>query len=299
MATSRRGTIIEDIIAGRESTLEPETREEYELIRLSRKFAKGGGVSSWNDLKDKPFEDNVICVKYDFAVIPSVALNDGDYCWYKISDLTPTYEELLGSRVVEKYNGEVAHDGILNSEDIKVYEDSLAGFNTSFGDYTVVYKTNEMFSVPETGVYYGCTLNNVEYLDALSVSMTYGNIKKLDGKLVSVPRYEYIETVEVGNPTLVSAPDNGYDTWVATYETCVFDMKEAKRAEFVFEFDNGHRTCPVEVVANCTNEDEEYHFTALFPFEFKLYAFDFMTDGVNDLGRIEIQEVCDFGSLPT
>lgn len=141
-----------------------------------------GGASSWNDLKDKPFECNSVCIEYDFSANPSIALNDGYMYWYKISDLTPTYEELLGARAVEKYNGEVGYDQILTSEDLNVYEDSLAGFNTPVSSYTIVYKITEMFEVPETGVYYGFVINNVEYLDTTSVSITYDNIKKIEPK---------------------------------------------------------------------------------------------------------------------
>lgn len=297
--TNRIESIIDDMINGKVSDLEPENKREYWLKKLAEKIAKGGGgASSWNDLTDKPFEDNKICIEYDFSVIPDVAINDGDMYWYKISNLTPTYEELLGARVVEKYEGyDDDYDAILAAEDLRAFEDSLAGFDGSGGSYTVVYKTNEMFPVSETGLYYGCTPNNSELIGGLSMSIAYGNIKKIDGKFVSVPRYDYIERVEVGNEARVSHPDGYDDIYYKAYLARLSDMKEAKRAEFVFEFDNGQRTCPVEVVANCTNADGEYHFTAMFPFEFKLYAFDFVSDGSN-LENILIEEVCSFGSLP-
>lgn len=271
--------------------------DKIDMIEEKRIPGGSGGASSWNDLEDKPFEDNKFCIEYDFAVIPDVAINDGGMYWYKISDLIPTYEELLGARVVDKYDGYVEYDVILTSEDLNAYEDSLAGFSTPMSSFTVVYKTNEMFPVSETGLYYGCTTDKVEYLGEMSGSLIYGNIKKIEGKFVSVPRYDYIKSVGVGNEARVSHPDGYDDAYYDAYLALLSDMKEAKRAEFAFEFDNGHGTYLIEVVANCTNVDEEYHFTTLFPFQYKLYAFDFMTDDNGE--NINIEEICDFGALPS
>ena len=297
--TNRIESIIDDMINGKVSDLEPENKREYWLKKLAEKIAKGGGgARSWNDLEDRPFYHimgkRLVIPKgvyknertgsdFGFSIDSLEDFGDWDTGFIKDWKFDKWVIAIDGVEYEAWQNGSVSNGtqkwwigaGVGNDGSVTVSQEN--------GKTIFALQDSNLNGEYDVEVY-------LVYLDTL---VTIPNM------YVSCPSYNYIERVEAGNMVFMSPPDEYDDAYYNTYMKCLSDMIEAKRAEFVFEFDNGIVTSPVEVVANCTNMNEEYHFTALFPFDFKLYAFDFVSDG-SDLGEsILIEEVCDFGSLPS
>lgn len=159
----------------------------YEICDASarealEKIGTGGGISSWNDLTDKPFyeESNQTVIEWDgntdgrdsfIGVIPS----------YKISDLTPSIDELVGGTITATTpNGD---------ETVTIrYDDFLVedGFISYHSGFVVAYKTEfnidgTTITLPSTGIYAG-VLDDTTHVSKLTYSST--TIHTLDEKFI-------------------------------------------------------------------------------------------------------------------
>lgn len=85
--TNRLETILDDIMNGKETTLEPVNRLEAYLKLISQN-GTGGGGNSWNNLKNKPFYDESVVYfeRVDgYTPLDSIEIETGVYV-YKVSN---------------------------------------------------------------------------------------------------------------------------------------------------------------------------------------------------------------------
>ena len=146
-------------------------------------------TGSWNDLTDKPFYDNTVKSSYSFETLPSVSFEASDYTWYKISDLTPSAEELLTTEISHDFGEGVTVRRPQESEFL-VQDESCSAFQFSttptFG-FFIAYITGAIetelgtANVPETGIYFGYATGETPPAD-LIIEVAYHDIKPLDEK---------------------------------------------------------------------------------------------------------------------
>ena len=138
------------------------------------------GPISWNDLTDRPFyeEGTGAVIEWDGNTEgrDQVTLNGTPSHWYKVSDLTPTEDE-LSAFVIEASDGTVYPNELVGS---------FVGEDMLFAQVFIVFYNTEatldgaLLSVPSPGIYFVC-------VDGVYIEkFTYGSttIKKLDEKFI-------------------------------------------------------------------------------------------------------------------
>ncbi len=131
----------------------------------------------YNKLKNRPFYEDGVEYKYDGVLEGKDSFLDGGTTYIKISNDTPTVEELKNFYVYQYSNGEKLFP---LSQSYK--SDSTCFYDTMMGLVVVCYSTtinfnNNSVNVPSTGVYYYKNHLNRYYIAGLQV-------KKLDKKFL-------------------------------------------------------------------------------------------------------------------
>lgn len=196
-AITREEVLLQSIAEGKEATLEPKTRLEWWLKKIAENGGSGG-VSSWNDLTDKPFykEETGFNIEWDGDTTGKIVLGDGAIV--KVSDLVPSDEEAKNGTITFIADGE--------EQTIKVSEIKPFGDDNflSLELVTIVKKDNYTSDIwgctfPEKGVYF----INAEGVCTTSFSSKSTVIKTLDK--------EYI-------PSVAEQLSNGDATNVLTWD---------------------------------------------------------------------------------
>ena len=192
----------------------------------------GGGVSSWNDLTDKPFYDEgTKTVTLDYANPPAVGIDLDGVFLGKVTDDILTDEYLNGANLSLSFtaNGTVNNASQeLNVDTLQVYPFPIgtayqfeceADGTTFLVMMAVATQTGEvdlfgdgnLINIPETGTYMGC----VPYGEATqnSISLEYNLIKTLEAKYLEVIN-KTANTVLL-NEQEVSFEDDGNGTYQA------------------------------------------------------------------------------------
>lgn len=137
-----------------------------------------GGVTSWNDLTDKPFGEESVIIEWDGNTEGRDAFEfDTETIYYKVSDVVPSREELVGHTIEWTVNGSI-HS--MEQSMIEFLEQHTGCF---IFNYCIVVQDTEItindkaYTAPSTGVYflkmaendYGCSLDyevtDLRYLD--------------------------------------------------------------------------------------------------------------------------------------
>ena len=159
--------------------------EEYVDNAISNiEISGGGGVTSWNDLEDKPFEyiPPLFDIQWDGDATgrQTISYNTGYYV--KVSDEVFTKEQLVNSLMYYSYD-----DTVLNEESDLYVEDKYGVINLFVADAIVIYSAEEYIEAsgrPEgsvsNGVWFWCT-NGGEYVNRLVAPFT---LKTLDKKFL-------------------------------------------------------------------------------------------------------------------
>lgn len=160
-----------------------------EIKKIDKKFLPddiGGGVSSWNDLEDKPFGETGWSIEWDMNPTDSYVPIDDGAGFYKVSDIVPTKEELVGTNLKAEADGE-HWDLILSDADIEDYGTDCYGF-AGMPFFLVTTKATDTeimgmsFSFPSAGVW---------FVSSSGVTWTYylgkGETKQIDPKFI--PNY--------------------------------------------------------------------------------------------------------------
>lgn len=196
----------------------------------------GTGVSSWNDLTDKPFDEEITTVNsdtitWDGNTEGSVTFKCNEYGidWYKVSDVVPTLSELESATV----RFHAAEDGVIECND------DLDGWvgptnNGNIEDYLefdwgddvilVVISAVGTWGAPETGIYFA---KNTD--DAYTHSITIPGYKgfKAEQTVVTPLDEKYIpDTIatkayvdEVISERLATLTNNAVaENWIFTLE---------------------------------------------------------------------------------
>lgn len=155
----------------------------------------------YNKLKNRPFYEDVVEYKYDGVLEGKDSFLYGGNTYIKISNDTPTVEELKNFYVYQYSDG-----GKLFPLGSSYKSDSTCFYDTIMGLVVVCYSTtinfnNDSVNVPSTGVYYGDAPLNYYYIAGL-------HVKKLDEKFLP----DLPDNIVVINPTLSSASGELYDT---------------------------------------------------------------------------------------
>lgn len=143
-------------------------------------------VASWNDLKDRPFGEEVYEDSYDFAVTPTVYFDALGNRFYKISDIALSYEQLLQTSFTV-VSGETSESFIPTAEQFLFNSADVAGFAAGDIGIGVAYTTGEIatdygtLNVPETGTYIGFPEGDVPS-DGTAASFHYEGVKTIDEK---------------------------------------------------------------------------------------------------------------------
>lgn len=166
----------------------------------------GGGVSSWNDLTDKPFYDEgTKTATLDYSNLPAVSIDFNGVFLGKVTDDLLTADHIDGAGVSIYFPTDSTVESI--SEVLNI--DTLPTFPFSFGTayqlngdnficmIAVAAQTGEVdfegttFNVPETGTYLGF----MHYSGATpnSLSLEYSNLKTLDIKFIPDSLYTEID----------------------------------------------------------------------------------------------------------
>lgn len=159
--------------------LKPITRREQFLDRLA---GGGGGDVSWNDLKDKPFGETVedVTISFDCGNTEGLEFVEmmAGYGLYKISDLVPTKEDLLGAAFISN----MGNSDIL-AGDIEIRGD---GNIQIFGSIFIVSDCNAItMPITSNGVWfnYNPSMQGMVF----DLKYTARTIKTLDPKFLPVP----------------------------------------------------------------------------------------------------------------
>ena len=158
-----------------------------EKIYADRKYvesliaAGGGGVTSWNDLTDRPFyeEDDQTVIEWDSSTEGRDSFGLNDLTYYKVSDLIPTVEELMGGNISVVSNG--SHiSGALDDTTLISAEGYISLGEVAYVVVQTPFNYNDaIIGAPSTGIY-------IVYIDDPSdYVLTYGPIiHKLDPKFL-------------------------------------------------------------------------------------------------------------------
>lgn len=181
-----------------------------------------GGVTSWNDLMDKPFYYDVYEDSYDFSALPDVYFDatlsviTGEaklYRFYKFSDIALSYPQVLKTKFSQvTADGSSETDVVPTVENILFTTDGLTIFRIPFelvryphltaesGDYDIDGVT---VTVPENGIYVATTMNDDGTPDPFSLvtsaSFFCNDVKTLDEMYLP----------EMANLPTVTTDDNG------------------------------------------------------------------------------------------
>ena len=167
----------------------------------------GGGVSSWNDLTDKPFfDEGNKTATLDFANLPDVTVPTGDLTFYKVTDDILTESMLKGSKVTATITDNA---GLEKTETLTIIG-FTAGQEFEFGRLfadmiaenfiffiVVVDKAGEFtvdgskVKIAETGTYFTLMSNQGETPNLMSLEYDYA--KQLDAKFIPDEIYTEID----------------------------------------------------------------------------------------------------------
>lgn len=115
-------------------------------MALALSLSGGGGASSWDDLKDKPFGENTVVyfeVTEGYTPIEQLVSADG-VTFYKVLDENLTTEQIIGSAVYVR-SGQNLHEIVATEDNLVV-------------DSGVISAENAIFSVESSYEIMGVTL---------------------------------------------------------------------------------------------------------------------------------------------
>ena len=193
-------------VLGEDESLES-VPEEYPVVIDPDGEADGGGggVSSWNDLTDKPFgETNSETITYDGVLTePYVTIAEGDIgngiimgqYFVKVSDSVPTVEELTGKEIttVTTFMGEDTVTKTIFPGPYDIIEDGVilhdqAGMFIIPKDGFIFEDEEKAFLFPSKGIYLICI--TVSYPGLPTVQYGYT-------KSVTVPGYVFKQIKQI------------------------------------------------------------------------------------------------------
>lgn len=171
---------------------------------------KGGGVSSWNDLTDKPFYETVtealLNITFDGDLTGKETVDVNGTTAVKLSDEILTVNQLIGGTVSMRYGGEDIESQLTSDNVIDGATMGVSGIILVAECVIIAYgDTSSMGVSLSTGVWFMYS-DDTSYAKSLSIPMfEQTEIKKIDPKFYEQPCYDDTETFEKD----VTVIDNG------------------------------------------------------------------------------------------
>jgi len=140
----------------REKGIDPETlptREHDEMMKALVCNGGGGGVSSWNDLTDKPFDKKEIMYSWDGVLDGHDTFKDGS-TFVKVSDDLPTPDEIGALYLYMDGTPQSSLSGSSHYSDDTVWHDKMWGFLIVCYSTTIKMSGTREVNVPSTGIYF-------------------------------------------------------------------------------------------------------------------------------------------------
>lgn len=203
---AQSGKAVAEVVGDIEATLD-EIIDIQDILQDGYEGGTGGGVSSWNDLTDKPFYDEHTTLVLDYANPPTASFDLNGIFFGKVTDGLLTADHINGANLSLSFTANATVNNV--SQDLNV--DTLQVFPFSFGtayqyngeEYlamiAVAEKTGEfdpfgdgnLLTITETGTYLGF----VHYSGATpnSMSLEYDFTKTLDIKFIPNELYTEID----------------------------------------------------------------------------------------------------------
>lgn len=237
--TNRREMFLHAIATGCECPIEPVTREEMLMAEHAKREAQGGGsggVSSWNDLTDKPFDVELIQSEPvfegdtdGFEYIDVSALIGGTQAYaVKVTSQAVSVADLVGAAItIYTYEGEQTLELTKNVVSDSKYVLGVPGGSVVLYDNSLVvlslptdaYVEGLRFS---TGTWFMC-MPGVFYPKSVSC-LTYfekENVTPLNRKFLPDITHDDIAApfvIDIGTRVVPDAPFS-----VGTYDAATFD----------------------------------------------------------------------------
>lgn len=231
-ASQAAGTASEHVTAHNQSeNSHPDIREKLEELQESANNGSAGGVTSWDDLTEKPFGETILSSEMNFAETPADTFDVAGYSWWKVSDLTPTTKQLLtadiavgsantdGENIYQLHWTPTAEEVIAETETITGVQS--ASYGTGFlvcraaGEQTAEFSGYSFtFTVPSAGVYFGYE-QGAAVPASTAVAISYEEIKLLDAKFLPMDEIKEAVAPKVTSIDLTNFESNG--TIVETY----------------------------------------------------------------------------------
>lgn len=172
----------------------------------------GGGVSSWNDLTDKPFSEETIAldIQWDGEISDRVYVEQGSWYYVHVDDSVLPAEAFIGMSLSYIENGE-SLSITLDSSKMFYQNDVLIIYQNAVVIPYDNYVMNELV-LPKAGIYFTKRTDADFYTTSLKGESTV--IKKLDNKYTDNPvtlTLSYTYNEETGEYTDVSSDLGFYD----------------------------------------------------------------------------------------
>lgn len=200
-ALTREEIFLEGIANGEEPNLEPQTRREALLKRI----AAAGGVTSWNNLKDKPFyEETETKTLVEEQTVPPDG--SGAYSFTTINGIIG--DLFLGDECIVTYNG-VAYDVVV--EEGTDDWDSTVLVLRGFGKY-IWYADGDTYQSSNFGSGWACRTAETFTLKVEKVATTIHTLDKkfLPKSAAVADAAGETPTAEEFNALLAALRDAGY-----------------------------------------------------------------------------------------
>ena len=176
------------------------TAYEYAMYAADLFGSREENGLSWNHLTDKPFGETVHQSICDFSTTPEISFDAIGYTWWKISNLTPSYEQLLETDFTTDYADAVtvrrpkASEFLLNEAACSAFlfaESPQAGFIICYQTGTIETSIATV-DVPETGIYFGYAQGATPPATHV-ISVSYTEVNKLEEKYIPDELYAEID----------------------------------------------------------------------------------------------------------
>lgn len=199
----------------------------------------GTGVSSWNDLTDKPFyeEPSDIAIEWDGSIEGREIIDAGQE-YYKVSDLTPTTEEL--GRATWKLDSPFT----ISSDDMfGVTGAAILGGEMVIVAYdtTVALDSNTVLNFPSTGVYFcqvdmGYVLQRFESLTYNGTTISWnGDVEGRDSASIEEVVYYKVSDLTPTADELIG----GSACVTVIYSGSIFPVEDIPGARLISEGNTG------------------------------------------------------------
>lgn len=171
--------------------------------------AGGGGVSSWNDLTDKPFYEETVAsntLTWDGSIIGKEYSSALKLC--KVSDVVLTAKDVTSGKIATSIMGEftlgseVVYMDVSSQFGIEAYAFVVASNGTMIA--AVVPNDCEIYGVGEVkkGLYFGIDMNNGFFVKSITLNnyqFEKNVVAPIESKFLPVSGIKFVDMISAGN----------------------------------------------------------------------------------------------------